>query len=89
LAYFGKRGLKFNTNFYKVFKIEKKKHWEILIRGANKAVKDLNSTPSLRTKLGGKGQVWLGKQPIFGLYKEGFFGPVKVYAQRVFCFDYY
>jgi hypothetical protein len=19
--------------------------------------------------------VWLGKQPIFGLYKEGFFGP--------------
>jgi hypothetical protein len=21
--------------------------------------------------------IWLGKQPIFGLYKEGFFGPVR------------
>jgi hypothetical protein len=24
---------------------------------------------------GKKRLVWLGKQPIFGLYKEGFFGP--------------
>jgi hypothetical protein len=42
LAYFGKRGLKFNTKFNKFFKIEKQK----ALGNSNKAVKDLNSTPS-------------------------------------------
>jgi hypothetical protein len=59
----------------------------------NKAVKDLNTTPSFNFVLNSMGNskrlgnfedqygekkslVWLGKQPIFSLYKEGFFGPV-------------
>jgi hypothetical protein len=41
LAYFGKRGIKFNTN-NKFFKIEKQKP----LGNTNKAVKDLNSAPS-------------------------------------------
>jgi hypothetical protein len=83
----GKGVLNLTQTLNKFFKIEKAK----ALINTNKAVKDFNSTPSfnfvlnstgnskgwgiLRIKPGEKRLVWLGKQPIFGLYKEGFFGP--------------
>jgi hypothetical protein len=84
----GKGVSNLTQNFNKFFKIEKQK----ALGNTNKAVKDLNPTPSFNfvqhsmgnfKRLGNfedqsgekKRLFWLGKQPIFGLYKEGFFGP--------------
>jgi hypothetical protein len=80
----------FTQTFNKFFIIEKQK----ALGNTNKAVKDLNSTPSFNFVLksmrnfkrlgdfedqtgGKKSLIWLGKQPLFGLYKEGFCGPAK------------